>query len=188
MHLGNIYTKHKINLMCQYFCTRPVSSNHIKIIKSLINESYDYIFNKKLCILDLFSGKGRMINLFDTDKIVKVVSVESVFSNCMDQKRMYRNLNIKYKVVCMDVIKFKWSPEIFDVIIIDPPYAYPNLLSKSFRVILKNSIMNSKSLIICRTTICNYCNLDIPSVFVVDRKYCKNIHCFLFIKKIFGLN
>ena len=137
---------------------RPITSFLEDAIYSILCSKFQEYFNSYL-MLDAFAGTGRFgIFFFHKCNIKNIIFVEKKVNNCRTLLKKF-NLRKDVKIICTNFFSFIYK-EIFDIIIIDPPFQY-NLGNKIFQHINKQKYINKNTLIIFRkhsSDLINYYN------------------------------
>lgn len=100
-----------------------------KMRESMFNMLSNQLNYEELNVLDLFSGSGIIALEFLSRSVKRVVSVDLDGKNIQHQKKIKEDKQcFQWEIIKADVFKYlQNSPEKFDVIFADPPYAMPNL-------------------------------------------------------------
>ena len=166
--------------------TRPTLD---RVKEALFNIIYDKI--QDAIVLDLFAGSGaiglefasrgaKKVYLCDNSKPACEIIKKNIIKTHLENKVELYNLEFK------ETIK-RIKEEVFDIIYLDPPYK-TDYIKIAINELIKNSMINNKTLIIAETDdiekILNKI-IDIKQLEIIDKRKYGRAHI-LFLKKING--
>ena len=129
---------------------RPISSKHLnKIINVIINKYNVTVCNTK--VLDLFCGIGTFgIYCLQKLRVEYVIFIDKKWKYLEKISTYLTHKDItSFKCIKCDCVKLRLYNIHFNIIMIDPPYAY-QLISQMLCIIYKLNICVNNTIIICR--------------------------------------
>lgn len=126
---------------------RPTTDMAKEALFNILIHRYDF---PNLSVLDLYSGTGNIAYEFCSRGVQNALAVDKEFRCVKFIEHIASEFEMPLDVVKSDVFSFlERSPQTFDIIFADPPYAMPSIeFEKVVRLIFERKLLNSNGLLV----------------------------------------